>query len=120
MDGSSIDCFSALWTNIFTIGAEPVFVSRVAGGASKERASIEGRVAGTSDDDGDEEGLNESFFVGAGTGWPIRIGPVSDAGFKSVSHVGFAEPISQCQHVGSTVQMSYVSCQMHSHAGSAV
>ena len=47
--------------------------------------------------------LNKQIWsFGTGTGWLIRIGPVSD----------------QC-HVGCTVQMSYVSCQMHSHVGSA-
>ena len=65
------------------------------------------------------EELAES--VGAGTGWLIRIGPVSDqfqTGCRPVPHVGFAESMSQC-HFGCAVHV-IVSCPMHSHVGCIV
>ena len=45
----------------------------------------------------DPEKLRKSLWVGTGGGWLMRGGgPVADAGFKSVSHVGFAQSMSQC------------------------
>ena len=62
--------------------------------------------------------------LGTGTGWLIRIGPISDAGFKSVSdQCRMSDLRSPCQchsvacrNCGAHVT---VSCQMHSHVGSA-
>ena len=55
-------------------------------------------------------------YVGAGTGWLIRIGPVSDR-FQT-SAMSDAQSMSQC-HFGCTVHV-IVSCPMHSHVGCTV